>query len=66
MLRVYRTWIDGKEKWVKANSKKDVRSSLGVEMVEFWCNLTKKNERLLSNVPVCNGNPFVKEKPKSL
>lgn len=58
MLRVYRTWIDRKEKLVKANSKKDVRNTLGVEMVEFWCNLTKKNERLLSNVPVCNGNPI--------
>lgn len=58
MLRVYRTWIDGKEKLVKANSKKDVRNTLGVYTVEFWCNLTKKNESLLSNIPVCNGNPI--------
>lgn len=58
MLRVYRTWIDGEEKLVKANSKKDVRNTLGVETVEFWCNLTKKNESLLSNIPVCNGNPI--------
>ena len=58
MLRVYRTWIDGEEKLVKANSKKDVRNTLGVDTVEFWCNLTKKNESLLSNIPVCNGNPI--------
>lgn len=52
MLRVYRTWIDGKEKLVKANSKKDVRNAFGVEVVEFWCNITKKHESLLSNLPV--------------
>ena len=52
MLRVYRTWIDGKEKLVKANSKKDVRNAFGVEVVEFWCNITKKDEALLSNLPV--------------
>lgn len=54
MLRVYRTWIDGKEKLVKANSKKDVRNTLGVDTVEFWCNITKKNESLLTEVPVCS------------
>lgn len=52
MLRVYRTWIDGKEKLVKANSKKDVRNAFSVEVVEFWCNITKKDEKLLSNLPV--------------
>ena len=52
MLRVYRTWINGKEKLVKANSKKDVRNAFCVEVVEFWCNITKKNEALLSNLPV--------------
>lgn len=33
-------------------------NTLGVDTVEFWCNLTKKNESLLSNIPVCNGNPI--------
>lgn len=53
MLRVYRTWIDGKEKLVKANSKKDVRDAFGEEIVEFWCNLTKKKESLFRNLPIC-------------
>lgn len=55
MLRVYRTWIDGRENLVNAHSKKDVRMTLGVETVEFWCNITKKNESLLTEVPVCSG-----------
>lgn len=58
MLRVYRTWVDGKEKLVKAHSKKDVRNALGVDLVEYWCDITKKHERLLSNVPICKGNPM--------
>ena len=53
MLRVYRTWIDGKEKLVKANSKKDVRNTFNVEIVDFWCNITKKDESLFRNLPIC-------------
>lgn len=53
MLRVYRTWINGKEKLVKANSKKDVRNAFGVEIVDFWCNITKRDESLFRNLPIC-------------
>ena len=53
MLRVYRTWINGKEKLVKANSKKDVRNAFGVEIVDFLCNLTKRDESLNRNLPIC-------------
>jgi len=53
MLRVYRTWIDGKETLVKSNSKKDVRKFLGVDVVEYWCNINKKDERILQNLVVC-------------
>lgn len=43
---------------VKAHSKKDVRTTLGVDLVEYWSDITKKHERLLSNLAVCNGKPM--------
>lgn len=50
MKRVYRTWVNGEEKLVKASSKKIVRERFGVSDVEFWCNITKKHARILENV----------------
>ena len=54
MLRIYRTWIQGKEKLVKANSKKEVVETFGTDKVDFWCNITKRNEQLFKNLPICN------------
>lgn len=56
MLRVYSIFIDGVQKLVKANSKKDVRKEFNVETVDFWCNITKKNEYLLRNLLICGQN----------
>ena len=43
------------ERLVKANSKKEVRDTFNADVVELWCNITKKNESLYSNLPVANG-----------
>lgn len=51
MKRVYRTWIKGEEKLVIASSKKIVREKFGVSVVDFWCNITKKDTGILKNVP---------------
>lgn len=58
MIRVYATWVNGIERLVKANSKKDVRKSLGVDIVDFYCNITKKNEKVLASLPICDGSVY--------
>lgn len=50
MKRVYRTWVKGEETLVKASSKKIVRETLGVSIVDFWCNITKKHADILKNI----------------
>lgn len=50
MKRVYRTWVNGEEKLIKASSKKIVREVLGVSDVDFWCNITKKNADIIKNI----------------
>lgn len=56
MKRIYRTWIDGKEKLIISDSKKKIKEKLNVEIVEFWCNYTKKDEELqkrgVYNIPI--------------
>ena len=50
MKRIYRIFVSGVETLVKAESKKAVRSRYKVKDVDFWCNITKKHEKLFENI----------------
>ena len=50
MKRIYRVFVLGAETLVKAQSKKSVRTRYKVKDVDFWCNITKKHEKLFETV----------------
>ena len=50
MKRIYRIFVSGVETLVKAQSKKTIREHYKVKDVDFWCNITKKHEKLFENI----------------